>query len=63
MKLYAVGFELCDEAGDVVATFKAFDDESLIIELQQSIWLVDDFHKLADAYELATDELKKGVEI
>lgn len=63
MKLYSVRFELYDEAGDVIATFKAFDDESLAIELKQEIWCVDDLRKMADAYEEATKQLIEGVEI
>lgn len=62
MKLYPVTFELYDDgANDHIATFKAFDDESLIIELKQEIWCVDDLRKLADAYEEATKQLANGV--
>ena len=60
MKLYPVRFELYDEAGDVIAKFQAFDEESLEIELKQSIWCVDDLRKLADAYEEATKQLANG---
>ena len=60
MKLYAVEFELYDNANDHIATFKAFDDENLEIELKQSIWCVEDLRKLADAYEIATEQLANG---
>ena len=63
MKLYVVEFELYDDANDHIATFKAFDEDSLEIELKQSIWSVDDLRKLANAYELATKQLIEGVEL
>lgn len=63
MKLYAVEFELYDDANELIAKFEAFDEESLAIELKQSIWLVDDLRKFVDAYKKATKQLQKGVEI
>ena len=63
MRMYPVEFEVFDDISDKVATFKAFDEDCLEIELKQSIWCVDDFHKLADAYEIATRQLIEGVEV
>ena len=63
MKLYAVEFELYDEANEHVATFKAFDSETLMVELKQSMWCIEDIYKFASAYELATKQLVEGIEI
>lgn len=63
MKIYPVEFEVFDDANDLIATFKAIDEESLEIDLKESIWLPDEFYKLADAYKISTKQLNEGIEI
>ena len=63
MKMYPTTFALYDDINDIVAIFKAFDEETLSIELKEEIWCVDDLKKLTEAYEEATKQFTEGIEI
>ncbi len=62
MKLFPVEFEVYIEGDDALqAKFKAFDDESLSITIDDMIMSIDDLREIADLYEQAQDMLRNGI--
>ena len=63
MKLFPTEFEVYIK-GDtsLQAKFKAFDDESLSITIDDMIMSIDDIREIADLFEQAQNMLRNGVE-
>jgi len=63
VKLYPVEFEIfLDDSETQMATFTAFDDESLSVDIKEQILSPDDLRGIADMLVIAEKLLKKGVQ-
>jgi len=59
MKLYPTQYEIEIDTDTTYAKFKAFDDESIEVELK-AITTPDELRQLADLLEIALEKLKNG---
>jgi len=63
MKLFPTEFEVYVEGDtDIMAKFKAFDEESLSITIDDMIMSVDDLREIVNLFEQAQNMLRDGVE-